>query len=164
MRTRDGFSLIEALVALAIASVCLLALFGLQRQLVSSQRRYEAAVARAQAQRNILALVRELNPEAQPQGSTALPDGERLTWTSRPVSPLRQALTQGGSAGPYLVRVSAVEATLTDAAGAVKGRVSVERLGWRPAPRSSQAGGSQAGSGPSTGAGAAAGAPPTFSP
>ena len=130
---REGFSLIEALVALAIASLCLLALFGLQRQLVSSQRRFEAATARAQAQRNVLALVRDLNPEAQPEGATALPDGERLSWTSRPASPLRPALTAGGSAGPYLVRLHLVAAQLTDAKGVVKGAVSVERMGWRPA-------------------------------
>lgn len=132
---RAGFSLIEALVALAIASMCLLVLFGLQRQLISAQRRYEAAVARAEAQRNVMALVRELNPEAQPQGSTELPDGERLAWTSRAVSLLRPALTPGGSASAYLVRLSLVQATLTDAHGTVKGAVSVERMGWRPAPR-----------------------------
>ena len=130
---RAGFSLIEALVALAIASVCLLALFGLQRQLVSAQRRYEAAVARAEAQRNVLALVRDLNPEAQPEGSAALPDGERLSWTSRPASPLRPALTASGSAGPWLVRLHIVRAQLADAQGVVKGEVSVERMGWRPA-------------------------------
>ncbi len=143
---REGFSLIEALVALAIASVCLLALFGLQRQLVSSQRRFEAATARAQAQRNVLALVRDLNPESQPEGVVALPDGERLSWTSRPASPLRPALTAGGSAGPYLVRLHLVQAELTDARGATKGAVSVERMGWRPARPAS----------PSPGAGAAA--------
>ncbi len=132
---RAGFSLIEALVALAIASVCLLALFGLQRQLVSAQRRYEAATARAEAQRNVMALIRDIDPETQPEGSTALPDGEHLSWTSRPVSPLRPALTPGGEAGPYVVRLHLVKAALTDARGAVKGVVSVERMGWRPAPR-----------------------------
>ena len=129
---RGGFSLLEALVALAIASVCLLVLFGLQRQLVGSQRRFEAAAARAEAQRNVLALVRDLNPEAQPEGATALPDGERLSWSSRPASPLRPALAANGSAGPWLVRLHLVTARLTDAEGAVKGVVSVERMGWRP--------------------------------
>ena len=137
---RAGFSLIEALVALAIASVCLLALFGLQRQLVSAQRRHEAAIARAAGARNVLALVRDLNPEAQPQGSAALPDDERLEWTSRPVSALRPALTAGGAAGPWLVRLSLVQARLVDGRGAVKGAVSVERMGWRPAPRSAASG------------------------
>ncbi len=150
---REGFSLIEALVALAIASVCLLALFGLQRQLISAQRRYEAAVARSEAQRNVMALIRDLNPEAQPEGATALPDGERLSWTSRPVSPLRPALTLSGNAGPYLVRLHLVQASLTDAGGAVKGAVSVERTGWRPAPRGAQ---------PPAGAGAAAPPPPSL--
>ena len=149
MRRREGFSLIEALVALAIASMCLLVLFGLQRQLISAQRRYEAAVARAEAQRNVLSLVRELNPEAQPQGAAELPGGERLAWTSRAVSLLRPARTPGGGASPYLVRLSVVQATLTDARGAVKGAVSVERMGWRPAPRGAPSTGpAAAGAGP----------------
>lgn len=155
MRTRRGFSLIEALVALAIASMCLLVLFGLQRQLLSAQRRYETTTARAEAQRNVLALVRDLNPEADPEGSTALPDGEHLQWTSRPASPLRPALTLAGAPGPYLVRLHWVQATLTDAQGAVKGAVSVERMGWRPAPR-----GGRPAAGP-TGPGAATPPPPS---
>ena len=164
-RRREGFSLIEALVALAVASMCLLVLFGLQRQLVSAQRRYEAAVARAEAQRNILALVRELNPEAQPEGSTALPGGGRLGWTSRAVSPLRPALTPGGSATAYLVRLSVVQATLSDPEGTVKGRVSVERLGWRPAPRGGPpAPGPASGPGMGPGEGMGPGAPPPSAP
>ena len=90
---RAGFSLIEALVALAIASVCLLAIFGLQQQLARSQVRYEVAQARAQTRRNILALVRDLNPAAQPAGAVELPDDERLTWTSHPTGPARRALS-----------------------------------------------------------------------
>lgn len=128
---RSGFSLIEAMVALAIASVCLLALFGLQRQLASGQRRAEVAVARAETQRNILALVRELNPAAEPAGSTALPDGERLSWTSRPAGPARRALQPSGAAGPFAVQLYEVSASLTDGAGISQGSVIVERLGWR---------------------------------
>ena len=128
---RDGFSLIEALVALAIASVCLLVLFGLQRQLALGQRRSEAAMARAETRRNILALVRDLNPAAQPTGTTALPDGERLFWTSRPLASPRRALDLSGGASPFAVQLYEVRASLTDGAGVVRETVSVDRMGWR---------------------------------
>ncbi len=129
--SRRGFSLLEALVALAIASVCLLTLFGLQRQLAVGQRRAEAAISRAEAQRNVLALVRDLNPELQPQGAVALPDGERLTWTSRPLGPPRRALQPSGAPGPFAVRLHEVRAALVDGAGARRAELSVERMGWR---------------------------------
>lgn len=131
MRRRAGFSLIEALVALAIASVCLVAIFGLQQQLARSQVRYEAAQARAQTRRNILALIRDLNPTAQPLGEVALPGDERLTWTSRPAGPARSALTLAGAPGAFVVQLYVVEAMLTDQAGAPRDTVSVERMGWR---------------------------------
>lgn len=137
---REGFSLIEALVALAIASVCLLALFGLQRQLAFGQRRAEAAIARAETRRNILALIRALNPTAQAAGTTALPDGERLAWTSRPVGPLRRALDVSGGASPFVVQLYAVSASLSDGAGVVRDTVTVERMGWRRAPPETRAG------------------------
>ncbi len=129
--SRRGFSLIEALVALAIASMCLLAIFGLQIEIVAAQRRYEAAVTRAEARRNILALVRDLNPEAQPRGTTDLPDGEKLSWDSRPAGPVRRVLTLAGQPTAFEVRLSLVEARLLDRAGAAKDVVSVERMGWR---------------------------------
>lgn len=128
---RGGFSLLEALVALAIAAVCLLALLGLQRQLAEGQRRAERAVARAEAQRNILALIRDLNPEAEPQGTVALPDGERLTWSSRPAGLLRRALQPSGAPGSFQVRLHEVHAVLTDRAGGRLAEVSVARMGWR---------------------------------
>ena len=144
---RRGFSLIEALVALAIASVCLLSLLGLQRQLAVSQRRYEAAVSRAETRRNILALVRDLNPSAQPEGAVALPAGERLGWTSRPLTAPRRALTASGGPGAFEVRLYEVTASLADGAGAVRDTVSVERMGWRRLPAAGQAPGLGSGMG-----------------
>jgi prepilin-type N-terminal cleavage/methylation domain-containing protein len=49
-RGRDGFSLIEALVALAIASMTLMAIFELQIQMARSQQRAALAVEQVAAQ------------------------------------------------------------------------------------------------------------------
>jgi len=55
-RGRDGFSLVEALVALAVASMALLAVFALQQQLARGQQRHQAALELVRLQRNALAL------------------------------------------------------------------------------------------------------------
>ena len=73
---REGFSLIEALVALAIASMTLMAIFELQIQMARSQRRAAQAVEQVASQENALALTRGLNPMAQPQGRIELPGGD----------------------------------------------------------------------------------------
>ena len=65
---REGFSLIEALVALAIASMTLMAIFELQIQMTRSQQRAALAIEQVAAQENALALTRNVNPMAQPQG------------------------------------------------------------------------------------------------
>ena len=74
-RTREGFSLIEALVALTIAALVLGAIFELQIQMVRGQQRAVDAMEQVMAQENALALTRTLNPMARPEGSIALPAG-----------------------------------------------------------------------------------------
>ena len=128
---RSGFSLVEALVALAVASMCLLALFGLQVQLTRAQRRYEAALARSEARRDILALVRDLNPAETPDGRAAVPPDGTLRWTSTPLTAARQGLDAAGAPAAYAVRLYRVDATLTTADGRVRDSLSVDLMGWR---------------------------------
>ena len=55
-RRREGFSLIEALVALAIAAMTLTAIFELQQQMIRGQRRAADVMEQVAAQENALAL------------------------------------------------------------------------------------------------------------
>src|SRR5690606_41404699 len=80
LRGREGFSLIEALEALAIASMTLMAIFELQIQTARGQQRAALAIEQVAAQENALALTRHLNPKAEPYGRSHLPRGHRCTW------------------------------------------------------------------------------------
>jgi prepilin-type N-terminal cleavage/methylation domain-containing protein len=85
--TRRGFSLVEALIALIIAALVLMAIFELQRQLSRDQARYEQAIAAADRRRNALVLLRDLNPTERPSGALPLSGGRVIRWTAAPPDP-----------------------------------------------------------------------------
>jgi prepilin-type N-terminal cleavage/methylation domain-containing protein len=128
---RAGFSMIEVLVAMAIASVGLAAIFELQHQLTSGQRRYERAMHRAELKRDMLAILRDLNPLAQPSGQIELPPGQRLRWAARPISTLRVSAGLPVGDGPFQVQLYTVTAQVTDDGGRSLEQVSFDRMGWR---------------------------------
>ena len=82
MRRVAGFTLLEALVALAIAALCLIPLMSLQRTYIDGQRRHEAALKRTEIQRNALTLLREVNPTDEPEGERLLPPDLTRSWTA----------------------------------------------------------------------------------
>jgi type II secretory pathway component PulJ len=136
-RGREGFSLIEALVALAVASMALIAIFALQQQLAQGQLRHQRALELVRLQRNALALTDELNPTLQPAGELVMAGGQRLRWTSRPLTAPRTQLDIGANAGEgrYELRLYRVEAQILDPRGRYLGSLGFDRLGWRPLRR-----------------------------
>ena len=140
MRRDRGFSLIEALVALAIASMALLAIFALQQQLAQGEVRHTRALQLVALQRNALALTSDLNPTAEPQGSLRLAGGQWVRWSAEPLTPARTnvALSSVGE-GAFEVRLYRVRVLISDARGARLGGLDFDRIGWRrlaapPAP------------------------------
>jgi type II secretory pathway pseudopilin PulG len=125
-----GFSLLEAIIALAIAAVCLGAVLELQHQLVSGQRRHEAALKRAELQRNALILLRELNPQEQPTGEITLPPDMILRWTSEPISEGKTSAGVPRGDGAFYVQLYRVDAEALSARGDLIQAFRVERLGW----------------------------------
>jgi prepilin-type N-terminal cleavage/methylation domain-containing protein len=128
---RAGFSLIEALIALAIAGIGLIALFTLQQQLVDGQRRYERALVHAQMRRNIMGTLRDLNPLDSPRGQVQMPPTETLRWASFAISPLRRSAGVPSGDGSFNVALFTVQAQLIDGSGKVLDQVSFDRLGWQ---------------------------------
>jgi len=117
-----GFTLLEAVVALALLAGVGLALFTWVQQSFDTASRMRAAQARAQLQLNAQALVAHVNPMQQPEGSIEQP-GIRVQWTSRVVQAPR-TLVGFGPDGPLQMpwRVAlyelTVEATAPDAVAA----------------------------------------------
>lgn len=130
-RRREGFSLIEALVALTIAAMVLGAIFELQLQMVRGQQRAADAMEQVMAQENALALTRALNPMEKPQGVITLPGGDTIRWTSEPKGrPVQNAGFPAGD-GMFMVQLF----TLTVQVERIRGRspapLVFDRMGWR---------------------------------
>ena len=128
---RDGFSLIEALVALAIASMTLMAIFELQIQMTRSQQRAALAIEQVAAQENALALMRNLNPMAQPQGRIELPGGDTIVWTTEPRSERRINAGFPAGDGAFEVQLYRVTVGVERAHGRSPAPLVFDRIGWR---------------------------------
>jgi type II secretory pathway pseudopilin PulG len=138
-RSRAGFSVIEALVALSIAAIGLTAVLALQHQLVVDQQRYETVLRRVALRRSAMAIVADLNPELRPSGRTELGPQVTLSWSSEAETPLRRNTGIPVGDGAFDVRLYAVTASISDRTGSVIDRFTVERLGWKRLPLPTEA-------------------------
>lgn len=128
---RGGFSLIEALVALAIASMTLMAIFELQIQMARSQQRAAQAIEQVASQENALALTRHLNPMQQPQGRIDLPGGDVIVWSAEPRSEARVNAGFPAGDGAYEVQLYRVTVGIERPQGRSPAPLVFDRLGWR---------------------------------
>ncbi len=129
--SRAGFSLIEALVALAIASVSLLAIFGLQQQMTKAQRQLEATLDKSRLERDAIESIQNLNPEANPNGTFQAGSDLKVTWISAPISAEKPSISFPNSPGPLQVRLYRITMRLFDAKGRPIGSYQFDRVGWR---------------------------------
>lgn len=127
---REGFSLIEALVALTIAAMTLAAIFELQIQMVRGQERAVQALEQVAAQENAVALLSSINPMEQPTGTVTIPNGDTIRWTSEPRGqPIRQAGFPTGDA-QYLVQKFTLTVEVERATGRSPAPMMFDRVGW----------------------------------
>jgi Tfp pilus assembly protein PilV len=112
-RRQRGFSVIEALVAVAIV------------ELARTLGRQQEALARLNAERNALSWLREINCVAAPQGTQTLGADQVLTWRAHPISPATR--TRSGAFDLSLCRIDAQ----VSRDGNVLTEFSVEQTGWR---------------------------------
>lgn len=97
-----GFSLLEAIVALAIVATAGLALFAAMNQSIQMALRAENARKIDTAMRNALAWMEVVNPAQAPTGEKQL-GGLQLRWASEPIEPPRDATSGYLQAGLYQV-------------------------------------------------------------
>lgn len=128
---RAGFSLIEALIALTIAAITLTAIFELQQQMVRSQRRASDAMEQVAAQENALALIRDLNPMEQPEGSIALPEGDTIRWSAAPKNERRRNAGFPTGDGLFDVQLFTVTVEVERRNGRSPAPLTIDRIGWR---------------------------------
>ncbi len=128
-RPVHGFSLLEAIVALAILASAGLALFAAMSQSVQMVGRAENARLADSAVRNAVAWMETVNPMQTPQGEQQLGD-VTLRWSSELVEPERDAMT--GYLEPGLYRLGLYEVRLElSRDGRSLTEASIRRVGYR---------------------------------
>jgi general secretion pathway protein I len=132
--SRSGFSLIEALVALAIASMTLMAIFELQIQMARGQDRAIRAIEQVAAQENALALIKDINFSVQPDGEIELPDGDQISWQSEPLTQPRRNMGRSTGYGNHEVQLHRVTVSIQRRTGPSPAPMQLDRIGWVYAP------------------------------
>jgi general secretion pathway protein I len=130
-RGSEGFSVIEALIAVAIIGVAMVPIVAMQTQLARQYQRQSALQEQLAAQRNALTLLREVNVMAEPRGRRGLGEGRELRWRAVPISSPQRSLRFLAGEGDYRVALYRVDATVLGRSGLVA-RMSVDQLGWEP--------------------------------
>ncbi|MDQ2702911.1 MAG: prepilin-type N-terminal cleavage/methylation domain-containing protein [Pseudomonadota bacterium] len=129
MRRSRGFSLLEAIVAMAILAAAGMALFAAMAQSLQMVQRAQQARDVDAALRNALAWSESINPMEQPAGEQALGDWI-LRWDSAPLEPPRDGTTGYLALGLYQVGLYRMELELWHD-GALQREATLHRAGWR---------------------------------
>jgi len=124
-----GFTLLEAIVALAILAAGTMALFAAVNGALRSIERAEAATRLDTATENAVALLETINPMQQPEGEEALGD-YRLRWRAVILAGPTDALTDYSRPGLYEVALYNIDVELWREA-ALQSRFALRRAGWR---------------------------------
>jgi prepilin-type N-terminal cleavage/methylation domain-containing protein len=130
-KPRAGFSLIEALIALAIAAMMMTALFQLQIQMARGQARAISVLEQVTAQENAIALTRDLNPMHEPEGEIQLPDGDTILWSATPRSQPQINVGFPTGSGQFEVRLYTVTVEIRHRDGRPVSPLEFDRMGWR---------------------------------
>jgi general secretion pathway protein I len=124
-----GFTLLEAIVALAILAAGTMALFAALNGALRSIERAEAAVRLDSATESAVALLESINPTARPEGEAPL-GAYRLRWRATLVAGPSEALTGYFQPGFHEVALYDVDVELHRGA-TLERRFVLRRAGWR---------------------------------
>ena len=101
---QQGFSLLEAIVALTIMATCLLALYGWLSSSTLSMNRVRDNAFALQDARAARAILETINPMNEPDGHRELPP-LTIRWKATPISNLRMGMSATGTATQFDFRL-----------------------------------------------------------
>lgn len=124
----SGFSLLEALVALAIMSAALVPMFQMQTTLNQAVSRTAVLSDRVSVGATVMSRLSVLNPMDQEEGEEWL-SGYRFSWQSRQIESFTRATSE--LSVPRTVALFEISYTVETAAGVKIEERKVKLLGWR---------------------------------
>lgn len=130
-RAKAGFSVLEALAAVAIVALALLPIMTIEAQIARQQNERRIEHAAMIAQQNALAILRDMNASQSPQGVADLGDGNFMRWSGAPLSQPRRSVQPGNGEGSFEVVLWRLEVEIFDGTQTRIARFSVDKLGWR---------------------------------
>jgi general secretion pathway protein I len=130
---QHGFSVIEALVAVAVVAIALSALVTLQIQVSRTFAEQRTMRAQISAERNALELLRDMNIAERPTGVFELGPGQQVRWDAIPISRPARTTNLGSGFGSYELVLYRVRLVVTQTANSRPVSLTVDKIGWRPA-------------------------------
>lgn len=129
-RRDEGMTLIEVLVAVAVMSIVLIPVIALQGQISRSHARNQERYAQATLERNMMTLLRDLNPMIDGEGEIEFEDRHSMTWKSVAISDIVPNAQYPSGNGAFQIGLYEVEVALRSPDGQDILKMSVERVGW----------------------------------
>jgi len=124
----SGFSLLEALVALAIMSAALVPIFQMQTTLNQAVARIAVMSDRVSVGANLVSRLSVLNPMLEESGEEWL-SGHRFSWESRQLESFSQATSE--LSVPRTVALFEISYTIETSEGVMIDEREVKLVGWR---------------------------------
>ena len=128
-RLTQGFTLLEAIVALVVFSMGALALYGWLATNVNTLERIKARREVANLRLSALDMMQLVNPMSEPSGRRAV-DRFEVRWQSRALVPARQSVTQVGLPTLFQVGLYEVEVRVLRQSREVD-RFTMRQVGYR---------------------------------
>lgn len=128
---QQGFSLLEAIVALTIMATCLLALYAWLSTSTFALNRVRANAAALQDARVASAVLETINPMREAEGRRQIPPLE-IRWKSRPATDLRIGMSRAGTATQFDFRLYDVDVEVRRDGNVVR-EFTVRKTGWEAA-------------------------------
>lgn len=127
-----GFSLLEAIVALTIFSICAMALYGWLAVNVNALGRVEARAIAVRDGRAALAALESVNPMDEPTGERALPGALVVRWEAKELVPRKPGVGPAGTPLIFDLALYQLDVRVMRSGREVN-RFAVRRAGWATA-------------------------------
>lgn len=113
---QEGFSLLEAIVALLLVTMLSITCFTWVSNLLLSVNKIEKNTYANLVQRNVTEFLTDINIMLQPEGEQDL-GGINVLWTATPIEPVRRGKNMAGGDTPFEIGLYKVNVQVKDITG-----------------------------------------------